>query len=120
MRHQMKLRSQPFDMIRSGKKNFELRLYDEKRQRIKVNDEIEFSCVDENREPFTVQVTGLHLFKSFHDLYDTLPLLNCGYTEKNVACASPDDMNSFYSVEEQSRFGVVGIEIKLIVTIQSS
>ena len=32
MRYQMKLRSQPFEKIRSGRKTFELRLYDEKRQ----------------------------------------------------------------------------------------
>ena len=80
MRYQMKLRSQPFEKIRSGRKTFELRLYDEKRQRIKVGDEIEFSCTDAEREPFVVA----------------------------------DDMNRYYSVEEQAKFGVVGIEIKLI------
>lgn len=48
MKHKMKLRFQPFNMIRSGQKTYELRLYDEKRQRVQVNDEIEFSCLDEN------------------------------------------------------------------------
>ena len=46
MKHKMKLRPQPFNMIRSGQKTYELRLYDEKRQRVQVNDEIEFSCLD--------------------------------------------------------------------------
>lgn len=46
MKHKMKLRSQPFNMIRSGQKTYELRLYDENRQLIQVNDEIEFSCLD--------------------------------------------------------------------------
>ena len=31
MKHKMKLWSQPFNMIRSGQKTYELRLYDEKR-----------------------------------------------------------------------------------------
>ena len=114
MRYQMKLRSQPFQKIRSGRKTFELRLYDEKRQRIKVGDEIEFSCTDAERKPFVVVVTGLHLFKNFAELYATLPLLQCGYMEDDVDKASPDDMNRYYSVEEQAEFGVVGIEIKLI------
>ena len=60
MRYQMKLRSQPFEMIRSGKKTFELRLYDEKRQQIKVDDEIEFSCADAEKEPFVVVVTAFY------------------------------------------------------------
>ena len=114
MRYQMKLRSQPFEMIHSGKKTFELRLYDEKRQQIKMGDEIEFSCADEKREPFVVVVTGLHLFKNFEELYSALPLLQCGYTEDDVDKASPNDMNRYYSVEEQAKYGVVGIEVRLI------
>lgn len=43
MIHNMKLHSTPFEMIKSGKKTFELRLYDEKRQKIKVGDEIIFT-----------------------------------------------------------------------------
>ena len=43
MRHYMKLKSHPFYMIRSGQKTFELRLFDEKRQKLQVNDEIEFT-----------------------------------------------------------------------------
>lgn len=114
MRHQMNLRSQPFDKIRSGRKTFELRLYDKKRQRINVGDEIEFACADEKREPFVVVVTGLHRFKNFKELYASLPLLQCGYTEDNVDKASPDDMNLYYSVEVQAKYSVVGIEIRLI------
>ena len=114
MRYQMKLRSQPFEKIRSGRKKYELRLYDEKRQQIKMGDEIEFSCADEKREPFVVVVTGLHRFKNFKELYASLPLLQCGYTEDNVDKASPDDMNLYYSVEVQAKYSVVGIEIRLI------
>lgn len=76
----MKLRSQPFNMIRSGQKTFELRLYDKKRQLVQVNDEIEFSCLEENEAPFVVRVIALLRFESFADLYATLPLLKCGYT----------------------------------------
>ena len=65
MLHQMNLQPQPFNMIRSGQKTFELRLYDEKRQKVHVGDEIEFSCLDGNEAPFVVRVTGLHLFENF-------------------------------------------------------
>lgn len=114
MKHQMKLKQQPFDMIRSGQKTIELRLYDEKRQQVKVNDEIVFSCLDRNEKPFIVRVIALHRFKDFSDLYATLPLLKCGYTAETISNATPDDMNQYYSPEEQSQFGVVGIEIRLV------
>lgn len=114
MKHKMKLRSQPFNMIRSGQKTYELRLYDEKRQRVQVDDEIEFSCLDGNETPFVVRVIALHLFKNFGELYAALPLLKCGYTEETIGTASPEDMNRYYSVDEQKLYGVVGIEIKLM------
>ena len=114
MKHKMKLRSQPFNMIRSGQKIYELRLYDEKRQLVQVNDEIEFSCLDEDETPFVVRVVALHLFNNFGELYATLPLLKCGYTQETIDTASPEDMNRYYSVEEQKLYGVVGIEIKLM------
>ena len=109
----MKLRSQPFNMIRSGQKTYELRLYDEKRQRVQVNDEIEFSCLDGNETPFVVRVIALHLFKNFEELYTALPLLECGYTRETIDTAKPEDMNQYYSDEEQARYRVVGIEIRI-------
>ena len=72
MRHYMKLKSHPFYMIRSGQKTFELRLYDEKRQKLRVNDEIEFRCLDKDETPFVVGVIVLHRFYSFTELYAAL------------------------------------------------
>lgn len=114
MKHVMKLRSAPFSMIKSGKKTIELRLYDEKRQRISVGDEIEFISMAEESQSLHCRVEKLHIFDSFSSLYQQLPLLQCGYTEKDIKAASPSDMESYYSKVEQARYGVVGIEIKLI------
>ena len=41
--HEMKLHASPFEMIKSGAKNIELRLFDEKRQKIKTGDDIIFT-----------------------------------------------------------------------------
>ena len=43
MRHQTKLFSEPFYRIKEKKKIIEVRLFDEKRQKISIGDEIEFS-----------------------------------------------------------------------------
>ena len=88
MKHTMHLQPQPFSMIRSGEKTMELRLYDDKRQQIKVNDEIEFCCPESGQKPFTVRVKALHRFRNFAELYATLPLLRCGYTRETLASAS--------------------------------
>ena len=114
MKHFMKLKKAPFLMIESGKKTIELRLYDEKRQQISVGDEIEFSCVDGIERCLQRKVIALHIFDSFADLYKALPLLKCGYTETDLSSASPSDMEQYYSKEEQSRFGIVGIEMESI------
>ena len=114
MRYYMKLRSKPFYKIQSGQKTFELRLYDEKRKQLKVGDEIEFSCLDADEAPFVVRVIAIHLFISFAELYASLPLLKCGYTEDTIASTNPDDMNKYYSNEKQNKYGVVGIEIEPI------
>ena len=112
MKHTMHVKPQPFSMIRSGEKTMELRLYDDKRKQIKVNDEIEFCCPESGQTPYTVRVKALHRFRNFAELYATLPLLRCGYTRETLASASPDDMNAYYSPQKQAKYGVVGIEVK--------
>ena len=113
MIHNMKLRPAPFEMIKSGQKTIELRLYDEKRQLIKVGDEIIFSNAVTG-EKLQVKVLNLYRFDSFADLYKSLPLLKCGYTSENIERATPADMEQYYPAEEQKEFGVLGIEIKVL------
>jgi ASC-1-like (ASCH) protein len=100
-------------MIKSGQKTIELRLYDEKRQLIKVGDEIIFTNIV-TEEKLHVKVSNLHRFDSFEDLYKSLPLLKCGYTSENIGRATPSDMEQYYPAEEQKEFGVLGIEIKIL------
>lgn len=108
--HAMKLFSAPYEMIKSGEKTIELRLYDEKRQQIKVGDAITFTNTA-NGEKLTATVKKVHRFNSFEELYKSLPLLQCGYTVENIDAASPQDMEQYYSAEEQKRYGVVGIAL---------
>lgn len=46
MEHIMNLNKQPFDMIKKGRKNIELRLFDEKRRKIQIGDYIVFKLVE--------------------------------------------------------------------------
>lgn len=116
MIHYMKLQPAPFEMIKSGKKTIELRLFDEKRQHISAGDLIVFTNVL-NGETLERIVLKLHKFDNFSELYSSLPLLKCGYTLDNVDNAHFSDMEQYYSVKEQDKYGVVGIELYKIIDI---
>ena len=117
MTHQMNLHAAPFDMIERGIKTIELRLYDEKRRHIAVGDEIVFTHSNDSSRTLLCRVMALHTFPSFKELYNTLPLLKCGYTEEDVATASPADMDLYYTKEQQAQNGVVGIEVERITKL---
>lgn len=114
MKHFMSLNPAPFYMIKTGDKTIELRLNDEKRRMINVLDEIEFVNTEDENEKILVRVLHLYSFNSFDELFGALPLLKCGYTRNDIATASPEDMNIYYSRERQAKYGVLGIEIELI------
>ena len=113
MIHNMKLTPAPFDAIKRGEKTIELRLYDEKRRKIRVGDKIVFTNT-ETGERLCAAVVALHLFESFAALYQSLPLLKCGYTETTLSHADPADMDRYYSAKEQRLYGAVGIELDRI------
>jgi ASC-1-like (ASCH) protein len=105
----MKIHNAPFEKIKDGSKTIELRLYDEKRRKIKIGDKIRFTV---KAEALTVRVKALHIFKDFEELYAVLPLDKCGYTDGELETASPKDMLFYYSEEQIKKYGVIGIEIE--------
>ena len=108
--HYMKLHAEPFEMIKSGRKTIELRLWDEKRQKIKIGDTVVFTNTISG-EKLKATVLNLYCFDSYEELYKELPLLKCGYTEDDIDTAQASDMEAYYSADEQAKYGVVGIEI---------
>ena len=119
MKHYMNLCPEPFEMIRSGEKTIELRLNDEKRKAISVGDTIVLTNTQDNSRQISATVTALHKFKNFAELYNKLPLLKCGYTEKDIDSAKPDDMNVYYSKELEEKYGALGIELAVDYTVDN-
>ena len=111
MIHNMKLYDVPFAKIKSGEKTIELRLNDEKRQKIKVGDSI---CFKSKTDTLAAMVKALYVYPDFEALYAALPLEKCGYATDELATASPDDMLEYYTKEKIERYGVVGIEIEVV------
>lgn len=111
MKHKMKLLNKPFELIKNGSKTIELRLNDEKRQLVKVNDVILFENTT-TKEIIKTIVIGLHKYNSFEELYRYFDKILLGYKEDEAM--NPSDMELYYSKEEQDKYGVLGIEIELL------
>ena len=105
MIHQMKLREMPFSEIEKGEKTVELRLLDGKRKMIKTGDTLVFTHADDPSRVLACKVGMLHNYPCFEELYKEIPVEKYG--------RSGADMSVYYSVEEQEKYGVVGIEFKI-------
>lgn len=112
--HNMSLHPEPFELIACRIKTIELRLWDEKRQNIRIGDIIHFTNSHDAAKTLDCRVIALHIFPSFDKLYASLPLEKCGYTTADIATAHPSDMEIYYSHDKQKLYGVVGIEIEVI------
>lgn len=62
---------------------------------------IKFINTDGIDDVIVVRVKNLYVFDSFAELYNSLPLLQCGYTEKDIDKALPTDMEQYYPKESK-------------------
>lgn len=110
--HKMNVRQPYFNMMKAGTKLIELRLYDEKRQKIKIGDKIEFSCLEDVEDKIEVEVIGVHRATDFKELCSKIDIKKAGFS------GTPEEvqhiMEEFYPTTEQQKYGVLGIEIKRI------
>lgn len=58
-------------------------------------------------------VEKLHIFANFEELYQILPLDKCGYLPEEIATASANDMEAYYSLEKQK--AMVLLELKSVL-----
>ena len=66
-----------------------------------------------NERRFLLQGDAVDNPDSFPALYAALPLEKCGYSGEELSTASPEDMNAYYTPEQQAKYGALGIEIKV-------
>ena len=109
--HTMKVQTKYYNLLKSGSKTIELRLWDEKRQQIKVGDQITFSDLSDLNDTFVAEVLALHHAPNFDTLCTTIQPIQAGFSTKEdlINC-----LQEFYTSDAQKQYGVVGIEIKKI------
>ena len=107
----MKLATEPYNNIASGKKVIESRLFDEKRQQIAIGDQIVFSENDKPENNVTTLVRGLLRYQTFKELFaDHEPFL---FGEKSREFLL-SQIKQFYSDEDEQKYGVIGIRLQLL------
>ncbi len=108
--HRLQLATTPFDAIKSGRKTIESRLYDEKRQQIKLGDQIIFTNRENPEQQVSVRVVGLLRYRTFHDLFiHNNPAKFGGESVQWLE----EQIGEFYSLDDQFENGVVGIELEI-------
>lgn len=113
MKHILKLQPKYFDYINNGTKRIELRLYDEKRQKINIGDTITFQKEPELEITMEVKVIGLLMYNTFEELFEDFDiemLADKSMTKKELL----DVLEEFYTPEKQEQYGVLGIRIEKI------
>ncbi len=113
MTHEMKLKPKYYNFILNGTKRIEIRLYDKKRQNIKLGDTIKFLKEPELSEFFKAKVIGLLKYNSFEDMFkdfDISILADKSMTKEELIKV----LEQFYTKDKQEQYGVLGIRIDLI------
>ncbi len=109
--HQLQLATVPFNAITSGAKTIESRLYDEKRQIIQLGDTVIFTNRESPDQTVSGKVIGLLRYETFHDLFSHNSPAKFG--GESVEWLE-NQINEFYSIEEQKQNGVIGVEFELV------
>lgn len=113
MEHILKLQPKYFDFIKNGTKRIELRLYDEKRQKISIGDTIIFQKEPDLEITMKVKVVGLLRYNTFEELFKDFSIelmADKSMTKRELL----DVLEKFYTPEKQKQYGVLGIRIEKI------
>lgn len=101
-----------FLIIKDGKKDIEIRLYDEKRKKLNVGDKIIFYKRPEEKEYIKAIVTKLEKYNTFLDVVDNIDMERI-YIENIIREDYLKLMRRFYSEEEENKYGVLAIYFKV-------
>lgn len=89
--HRLKVKEKYYNLLKSGKKDIELRLYDDKRKLIQIGDMIEFANFSDSRNTFCAEVVALHRAADFASLCQKIDCRRAGME-------SPEELINFSQI----------------------
>ncbi len=110
MLHIMGLQEKYYDYIQNGTKEYEIRLNDEKRQKMNTGDFIAFQKEPERKDTFLVEIADKEYYQNFKELFHFIPMdkLADESTSNDSLLA---DLEEFYPMEQQKEYGTVAIKL---------
>lgn len=112
--YQMKLPERPFYKIKSGEKRIEARLFDKKRQNLKIGDIIAFFKLPDLDENISVKVIELLQYDTFQELINDIPMELFGYPNNSNKLTFAQSYYRIYTKEDEKKYGVIGIQFTLL------
>ena len=112
MQYKMDLIEFSFNKIKAGRR-VDMRLFDKKRQSLKIGDIIEYENINNPHEHNECMVQGMAVFDNFSNLIDCLTPQMLGYDDKEEIILR---LNRAYSLDLQKNFNVVAIFIKNVAS----
>lgn len=109
----MKIQEDFFEQVKSGKKVYEVRVYDEDMQKIVIGDTIIFKKMPNLIDGVVTKVVDVKKFDTFEQMAQTLSLSSVGFDKKNASQVSRF-YRSLYSKEDEKKYGVIAIKIEKI------
>ena len=112
MIHEIKVKEQYYNKIKTKEKIYEVRLFDEKRQKIKIGDIIKINKEPQMVESLNAKVIDLLYFKNFEEMANNLPAKQIGFDGSNWEYIV-NEYHKFYSEQEEQKYGVIAIKIEV-------
>lgn len=113
MEYNMGLQEKYFDYMKNGSKKIEIRLNDDKRKLLNVGDTIYFMKEPDRIEKFKSQIVSLTHYNDFTDALNNINIEDVSSIDTKRE-EYLNDLEMFYSKEEQQKYGVLAIEIEKV------
>ncbi len=121
----MRLADDMFEKMKAGTKTMEIRLFDEKRQKVDIGDYIEFRKVSDENERIIRRVADLEIWESFKrafdlDYYDDKKTdKRLRYSAERLGFPADSDLQSivegmykYYTKEQEEKHGVIAFSLE--------
>ena len=106
-----RITNEVYEWITNGTKNIEIRLYNEKSSKIKIDDIINFKVVDNEEAKIKVKVTGLLIYKDIDSLLNDIDI-------KKIANLSKDNLvkllYDIFGEEKVKTSHIIGIKFDVL------
>ena len=109
----MKMEENFFEQVKSGKKVYEVRIYDESMRKIVVGDTVIFKKLPNLIDGVVAKVVDIKRFDTFEQMAQTLSLESLGFEKKNATQVARI-LRSMYTKEDEKNYGVIAFKIEKV------